>query len=116
MKFNFKHEKTTVWQLDNQFIQVSNLPDEYKNEIATFDRLMEDKLEAIYQVEKIELAAMLKGQQIHALIAQLVKKANEEQEAAAKQAANDASVKQELNKLDTESKENGEKPTKKPRK
>lgn len=116
MKFNFLHEKTTVWQLDNQVIQISNLPEEYRNEVATLDKLFEDKLKAIYELEKIELAAMVKSQQIHALISQLVKKSKEDQEAAAQTAANDAAVQGELNKLDAEGKGNGDKPARKSKK
>lgn len=99
MKFSFVHEKTTVWQVDNQVVQVSNLPEELRNEIATLDKLYQDKIEAIYRLETVELAAVVKAQQIHALVAQLVKKSQENQATAAN---NDAEVQQELNKLANE--------------
>ena len=107
MKFNFTHEKTTVLPVDNQLVQVSNLPEELRNEIATYDRLMQDKLDCVYDLEKIELAGIVKLQQIQALVSQLLKKQKEDQEAA--QAANQPEVQRELEKLD-------EKPTKKTKK
>jgi DNA repair protein RadC len=102
MKFNAVHERTTVIPVDNQLVQVSDLPQEVRNEVTTLDRLLQDKLDAIYRLETIELAAVVKSQQVHALVSQLVKKAKDDQEATQQKAANDAAVQQELSKLSDE--------------
>lgn len=96
MKFSFIHEKTTVLQVDGQLVQVSGLPEELKNEVATADRMIEDKLDAVYRLETVELALHIKLQQIQATISELLKKNKE-----AKQ--QEAEVKQELDKEAAES-------------
>jgi hypothetical protein len=105
MKFNFTHEKTTFIPVDNQVVQVSSLPTELQNEVETLDRLLQEKIEAIYKLETIELASMVKSSQVQQLVTAYVNQAK------AQQAAN-AEVAKELEK------ENGPKPeksTKKPK-
>lgn len=97
MKFNHTHEKTTVWTVENQIILVSNLPEELRNEIATWDRLQQEKLDAMYNLEKADMAAVVKAQQIHVLINQVIKKTQETQN------NNGTEIQKELDKLPNES-------------
>lgn len=82
MKFNFKHEKTTIIPIEGSLVQVSNLPDELKNEVETLDRLLQDKIGVLYELEKVELATLVKTQQIQQMVSAFVKKIKEDQRAA----------------------------------
>ena len=99
MKFNATHEKTTVIQVENQLVQVSNLPEEVKNEVATMDRLLQDRLDRIYALETTELAAVVKTQQVNAMVAQLVNKAKADEQEALARNKQDAEVQTELDKV-----------------
>ena len=68
MKFEHVHPKTTHIPFNGKIIQVSGLPKEIINEIQTLDRLLQDKIDCLYELEKVEIAALLKTSQIHQLL------------------------------------------------
>lgn len=61
-------EKSTVINFKNSPIAVISLPESIQNEIATFDRINQDKVDAMYELEKLELASYAKLTHINNLL------------------------------------------------
>lgn len=72
----------TVTYKDKKIL-VSDLPDEIKYEVTTWDRLAQDRIDAYFELEKTELAWQAKKSQIGALIEAWERGLNKEDEAKA---------------------------------
>lgn len=64
-------EKSVTVTYKNKKILVSELPEEIRNEIATWDRMSQDRLDIFYELEKLELAWQAKKAQIGNMIEQI---------------------------------------------
>lgn len=63
-------EKTLVFKFNDKSLLVTDLPEAIQNEIATLDRFKQDKINIMYELEKVELATYAKLTQLNRLVEQ----------------------------------------------
>lgn len=68
MKVNMKAEPSITITYKNKKIITSDLPEEIRNEVATCDRLAQERLDSYYELEKLDLAWQAKKNQIGLMI------------------------------------------------
>ena len=53
-------EKSLIISFNKEKIMTNSLPENIQNEIATLDKLRQDRVDAMYELEKCELAVQFK--------------------------------------------------------
>lgn len=64
MKHKIQTEKTLTVTVGSDNIALSELPVELQNEFETFDKIKQDRMNALYNLEILELAFLSKQQQL----------------------------------------------------
>lgn len=64
MKHKIQTEKTLTVTVGSDNIALSELPVELQNEFETFDKIKQDRMNALYKLEVLELAFLSKQQQL----------------------------------------------------
>ena len=68
MKHSLEIEKSILVNVQGNMVKVSSLPDDLKYEIATLDKMRQDRLDAMYHYEVIEHAVKAKESMIEKMI------------------------------------------------
>lgn len=68
MKHPLTIDKSVAITFKDKKILVDELPDDLKYEIHTLDKMNQDKINLLYELEKLELAAQTKKIQINKLL------------------------------------------------
>lgn len=74
MIHDMKHESTLIIDYNDEKIAVSTLPKQIQNEIATLDRINQEKIDALYELEKLQLAYQSKKIHINQLLEKIFTK------------------------------------------
>lgn len=68
MKHKLDTEKTVILNINEHKIVVAELPEDIRNEIATFDRIKQQRMDALFDLEVMNLAFQTQQQIIQKLV------------------------------------------------
>jgi hypothetical protein len=82
MNFSIEAEKTNYIKMDDKEVKVSALPESARFEVETLDRLLQKRLNALQELEYIELAIKAKQAQLRQIVTDMFPPKEKEEEPA----------------------------------